>query len=137
MILSPLIGLFPLTWPEPLRKAAAWATVAVTVAAVLWGAKAAYDASVIGDHEERRTIRSIEARDASAEERAHDAIEGILADQQRQIAIAKAEAEEAAKPVEERAALPPTTKALNCKRMEQAFTQAELAKMTAYQRECS
>ena len=122
--------------PEGLRKPIAVLGAIALVLGLLWGAKAIYDASVIEDHENERAIESIEARDTSAEERAFDAIQGIIADKDRVEVVEEAAAVESAKPVEQRAKLPPTTRALNCKRMQQAFTAKELAKMPAYQREC-
>ena len=74
LIFAKLLGLFPVGWPEPVRKVAAWATVVIAIAGLLWAAKAAYDASVIDDHEDQRAIESIEARDDAAEQRADDAI---------------------------------------------------------------
>ena len=59
MPLIPLImGVLPLGWPDWLRKAAAWVGLIVTVVGLLWAAKAAYDASVIDDHEDRQAARS-------------------------------------------------------------------------------
>ncbi len=60
--------------PEPLRKVAAWASVVLTVLALLWAGKALYDASVIADHEDDRALESIDARDDAADARASDAI---------------------------------------------------------------
>lgn len=122
--------------PEPLRRIAAWATVVVGVIALLWSAKAIYDASVIEGHETDRTITSMEQHNASAEQRAIDAVVNIAAENARESAVATAEASEAAKPASERAKLPPTTKALNCARMRQAYTKGELGRMREFQENC-
>lgn len=135
-MIGPILSLFPLTWPEPLRKAAAWASIAVAAFALLWAAKAAYDASVIDDHETDRAVESMDAHNQSAEQRAIDAVVNIVAENERERAVAAAEASEAAKPVEQRAKLPPTTRALNCARMRQAYTKAELERMAEFKREC-
>lgn len=116
--------------PEPVRKLAAWATLVVVALAILATAKAAYDAAVIEDHEAERAVESMETHNVSAEQRAIDAVVNIAAENEREAAIARAEASEAA------AALPATTKALNCARMRQAYPSADLAKMPAYQENC-
>jgi hypothetical protein len=74
LIFAKLLGLFPLTWPEPLRKVAAWASILMIIIAAAVSAKAIYDRSVIDKHEDQRAIESIEARDEAADERADDAI---------------------------------------------------------------
>lgn len=79
MPLIPIIlRLLPIGWPEPLRKAAAWASLIVATLGLLWAAKAAYDASVVNDHEDAKAIESIGARDAAAEQRAADIIKHTL-----------------------------------------------------------
>lgn len=87
-IIAKLVGLFG-SWglPEPLRKAAAWASVAVAVALLLWAAKAAYDRSVIDEHEDQRAIESIEARDTAADERSADAIRNAASEREAHEAI--------------------------------------------------
>lgn len=88
MIITWLIGKFAAAGlPEPVRKIAAYATLVVVVAGVLWGAKAAYDASVVEDHENKRAIESIDARDKSAEERADDIIKHTIEEKEAQDAI--------------------------------------------------
>ncbi len=78
LIFAKLLGLFPVGWPELVRKVAAWATVAIAIAGLLWAAKAAYDDSVIDEHENEKAIESIGARDEAAEERAADIIKHTL-----------------------------------------------------------
>lgn len=122
--------------PEPVRKLAAWATVVAAAVALMWSAKALYDASVIDDHETDRAVTSMEQHNASAEQRAIDAVVNIAAENARESAVAAAEASEAAKPPAARATLPPTTRALNCARMRQAYSRAELERMAEFKREC-
>lgn len=86
-LIAKLIGLFPISWPEPVRKLAAWVSLAVAVAGLLWAAKAAYDASVIRKHEDGKAIESIDARDQSAEERAADIIKHTIAEKEATDAI--------------------------------------------------
>lgn len=96
--------------PEPLRKAAAWAALVLAALAILWAAKAAYDASVIRDHEKDQTVKSIDALDQSAEDRANDAITNILNDKDRNDAINTAPTG---------GSLSPAERALNCERLRQ------------------
>ncbi len=51
----------------------------------------------------------------------------MIASQTREEEIAKAAASEQAKQPKQRATLPPTTIALNCQRLRQAYSSAELA----------
>lgn len=96
--------------PEPLRKVAAWAALVLAVFLLLWGAKAAYDASVIRDHEKDQTVKAIDALDQSAEDRANDAITNILKDKDRNDAINSAPTG---------GTLSPAERALNCERLRQ------------------
>ena len=106
--------------PERFKKIAAWVAIAIGAAILLTGAKLAYDASVIDDYEQDRSIRSIDARDRSAEDRAQDAINNVLAEMDRERAIAQAQASEAVKEADQRAGLSPQELALNCARLRQA-----------------
>lgn len=126
----------PLGLPERLRKPLAWVAVSIVAALLLWGAYEAWKASVIEDHETERLTDAIKAYDGSAEQRAADTITNIIANKDRSEAIETAAASEAAKPVEQRAKLPPTTLAANCVRLRQAYTARELAKMSAFQEHC-
>lgn len=90
-MIAPLVALFPPTWPEPLRKAAAWAAVALAVLALLWSAKAIYDANVIADHEKNRAVESMDAHDDAAEARASDAIANDQLERERNEAIDQAQ----------------------------------------------
>lgn len=103
-----LIGLFA-QWglPEPLRKIAAWATAAVAIVLLLIGLKAAYDASVIREHESERAADTIEARDDAAGERADDAIRQAEEERKRNEAIDKAQGGQ----------LSPAAHALACERL--------------------
>ena len=95
-----------------------------------------HDAKVVDQHETARQAAASGATVRSAEQRADDAVQGLIVEQAREMAIAKAEASEAAKPIEQRAVLPPTSLALNCDRLLRAYISAELAKMSAYQEKC-
>lgn len=133
--------------PERFQRLIAWilaaiallVLVAALVAAVWAGTKLwlhFHDAKVVEQHEEARQAAAKDATVKSAEERADDAVQGLIVEQARETAIAKAEASEAAKPVDQRAVLPPTTMALNCARLLHAYSSTELAKMPAYQEHC-
>lgn len=88
MIITFLIAKFA-AWglPEPVRKLAAWATVIAAACALLFAAKAAYDASVIDDHEQDKAVQTIDALDRSAEDRAVDAIKNMIDEKEREDAI--------------------------------------------------
>lgn len=88
MPLIPIIlRLMPIGWPEPLRKAAAWACLIVAALGLLWAAKAAYDASVIEDHEDAKALESVDARDAAADQRAADMVKHIFEAKEAEDAI--------------------------------------------------
>jgi hypothetical protein len=128
-VISFLVSRFAaLGLPEPLRKAAAWVTLILAALALLAAGKALYDRSIIEDHEKDRAVESIEARDKASEERATDTIANIEAARAREEAIRGAQ--------NDGAAIPPSTRALNCKRLEQAYSVDELAKMHGYRDLC-
>lgn len=91
MIITFLIAKFT-AWglPEPVRRVAAWATVIAAACALLFAAKAAYDASVIDDHEQDKAVQTIDALDRSAEDRAVDAIKNMIDEKEREDAIKSA-----------------------------------------------
>jgi len=122
--------------PARLQRLVGWALAVIVLVALLWGAKAAYDASVIDHHQAKQEKKTVKALDVAAEQRATDAIVNAMAERDRENAIAAAEAAEAAKPPAERATLPPTTLALNCARFKRAYSPAELAKIPAYKELC-
>lgn len=122
--------------PKAVRKPLQWAILIGPFIAVFFSVKALYEASVINDHEKDRIVEAVPAYSNAAEQRAADTITGIIANKDRVEAIETAAASEAAKPVEQRAKLPPTTQAFNCVRVRQAYTARELAKMAAYQEHC-
>lgn len=123
--------------PERFRNAAAYALLAIAVIALIWAVKAIYDRSVVEDHEQEKVIESIKALDSAAEERANDAIRDLMTDQDRSDAIEGAAKKQEALPPEERATLPPTTVALNCKRIAQAYTKEQLEKLVVYKDKCT
>jgi hypothetical protein len=76
--------------PQRFREPLAWITLILAAIALLASMKALYDASVIDDHETERAVRSIDARDKAAEDRAADTIANSQAERERNDAIAKA-----------------------------------------------
>lgn len=78
------------------------------------------DAQVVKEIEDKRAITSAKAGQQSAEDRSDAALRNIMSEQARETAIAKAEASEAAKPVEARSTLSAQDRALNCDRLRQA-----------------
>lgn len=114
--------------PERFQRIAAWAALIIAAIALLASAKAIYDRSVIADHEKYKTVESIEARDKAAEERAADTIRNADAERQREEAIRTAP--------NAGATVAPSTRALNCKRIEKAYTKEQLERITAYQERC-
>lgn len=127
-------------WYTALPSAVRWIIAGVALAIVLAIAWAiwlhTHDAKVIDQHEAAINQAAAPASEQAAEDRAADALENAQLRSERDDAITKAQAVEAAKPVEQRAALPPTTVALNCARMRQAYSAAELAKVAAYRTAC-
>lgn len=79
-----------------------------------------HDSAVIERHEDKREAAAAGATVKSAEERAVDALANQMARDQREAAIAVAEASEAAKAPEARATVAPQNRALNCARLKQA-----------------
>lgn len=122
--------------PEAIRKPLAWIALVVVAVALGVGLRAAYDASVIADHESDRTVDAIEAYDDSATTRAIDAVKNLRAEDTRGAAIEKAEATEKAKPPEARATVTPQTRAFLCASMREEYTQRELSRMKAFQEYC-
>lgn len=123
--------------PERFRNAAAYVLLAIAAIALIWAGWAILKASIIEDHEQEKVIESIKALDSAAEERANDAIRDLMTDQDRSEAIEEAAKKQEALPPEERATLPPTTVALNCKRIAQAYTKEQLEKLAVYQEKCT
>lgn len=90
----------------------------VTVAFFTWNH---FDNQAAIDNYERQVeAKASDARERSAEDRAQDAVNNLIAEQERETAIARAEASEAAKPPEQRAGLSPQELALNCARLKQS-----------------
>lgn len=88
MIITFLIAKFAI-WglPEPVRRLAAWATIIAAACALLWAAKAAYDASVISDHEQDKAVQTIDALDEAADQRAEDTVRITTQEKEREDAI--------------------------------------------------
>lgn len=122
--------------PEPFQKILQWVVLVALAVGAFFAVKAIYDASVVEDYENKRTITSVESHNSAAEERAYDKMRELMDDQRREEAIAKAEAEQLKLPPERRDKLPATTLAANCQKMREAFTKKELAKMPVFQERC-
>ena len=129
--------------PERFRRIAAYVAgflAVLALCAALWGAWTLFwrhhDAKVIETSDAARTAAIAPAIDDAAQQRAIDAVANVAAEQSREAAIAKAEASEAARPIEQRAVVPPTTVALNCERLRRAYSAAELGEMARYQEVC-
>lgn len=133
--------------PERFQRVVAWIIAALAfllillaLAGTVWGGVKLWmhfhDAKVVERHEEKREAAAADAREISAEERAIDAVTNFQAEREREEAIAKAEATEAAKPPEARAVVPPTTIARRCAQLLRTYSSEQLAKMAAYQEKC-
>lgn len=94
--------------PEPLRKAAVWATLILSVTALLWAAQILYDRSIVREHEQKRAAKSIEAREKASEERAADTLRDAANEKGRNDAINAAPTG---------GALSPAELSLNCRRL--------------------
>lgn len=114
--------------PKRFQRIAAWIGVVATAIALLWAGWAILKASIIDDHEKNRAVRSIDARDKSAEERADDAVRNLLAEKDREGAIKAAP--------NAGATLAPSTVAANCARLRAAYSAEDLAKSDAYRELC-
>ena len=127
-------------WFAALPSGVKWALAGIALAILIgitWAVWLAdHDSEVIERHEQKREQRAAEAHIKTAEERADDAIRNLIAEQAREAAIDRAAASEAARPPEERATMPPTTLALNCERIRQAYSARELAGIAVYQEKC-
>lgn len=132
---------------ERFRKPVAYALLAVAVivgvAALAVGAWAIWsiwfvrhDAAVIEQHEAKGEQASVENRSRSVDEAINDAWTNLRLRDQREAALDKAEAVEAAKPPAERATQAPQTIAFNCTLAREDYAPAELAKMPQYQEHC-
>jgi len=106
-----LKGLPEIVWPI-------LALVAIVGGVILWDR--IDDAQVVKEIEDKRALNSAKAGQQSAEDRSDAALRNIMSEQARETAIAKAEASEAAKPVEARSTLSAQDRALNCERLRQA-----------------
>lgn len=117
-LLAPL--LLRIGIPERLHRWATYAALAVLTIALVWWWFARHDAKVIERHEGKREATAAKAEVKSAEERVVEAFENQRLRDQREAAIAKAEASEAAKPAEARSTLSAQDRALNCQRLRDA-----------------
>lgn len=106
--------------PAGIRRAALWIALALLTIALIWWWFARHDAKVIERYEDKREAAAATATVKSAEERAVDALANQMTRDQREAAIAIAEASEAAKAPEARATVAPQNRALNCARLKQA-----------------
>jgi len=135
MILSTLtaIRLWFTRLPDGLRVMLIMAVAIVALFVVTYVLVSQRDARVIERHEDKREAAAAPAREKAAEDRAQDAIDNMLAEQARELEIARAEASEAAG---SRPTQPPHTRAFICAAMREDYTAAELAKLKVYQEVC-
>lgn len=106
-------------WVKGLPEWAWWivAIVALVVAAFVFDFF--NDRAAVEVSDAKRVQASIPAVNQSAEERADDAIRNVMADKEREAAIAKAELAEAEKPPAARSTVSAQDQALNCTRLRQ------------------
>jgi hypothetical protein len=78
------------------------------------------DRAAVAEADAKRVQASIPAVNQSAEERADDAIRNVMAEKEREAAIAKAELADAQRAPEERSTVSAQDQALNCARLRQA-----------------
>jgi hypothetical protein len=109
--LSWLTGLPEIVWPI--------LALAVIVGGVIWWDRWD-DAQVVKGIEDKRAAASATAGIESAEDRADRVRVDLEAQRARELAIARAEASEAAKPPEARSTVSAQDRALNCERLRQA-----------------
>jgi hypothetical protein len=117
-LLAPL--LLRIGIPARLHRWAVYAALALLTIALIAVWFARHDARVIERHENKREAAAAGATVKSAEERAVDALANQMSRDQREAAIAVAEASEVAKAPEARATVAPQNRALNCARLKQA-----------------
>lgn len=135
-LFAKLAGVFPIKWPEWLRTLAAWAVIFVVVAGLFFAAKAAYDASVIRNHEADKTADAIEAYDDSATARAIDAVKNLRNNDARMAEIEAASKREDDKPPGQRATTTPQARAFLCAVLKEEYTVDQLARMPEYRENC-
>ena len=76
--------------PEPLCKAAVWASIVAALSIILFTARTIYDSKIVSDYELSKTIKSIDARDEAADQRAKDELANSLAEKESSDAIKNA-----------------------------------------------
>lgn len=80
--------------PQRFANALSWLTTALTVIALLWGAKAMYERSVIREHDAKITAKTTatdaKAKIEAADQRAIDAVANAQAEKERTDAINQA-----------------------------------------------
>lgn len=110
---------------KPFRRAAICAALAAGTVAVVWVWLVHRDAKVIEKHEAQVKAAAAPALEKAAEERVTDAFVNQRLRDERDAAIQRAEAVEAAKPPQARATVAPQSRALNCERLRQAGMTAD------------
>ena len=123
--------------PERLHRVVSYVALSVLTIVLLWWLVRQYDAAVIERHDQKRESAASAGREKSAEEAVVDAFTNLRERDERDHDIATAEASEAVKPPEARAAVPPTTLARRCRQFRQAYTAEQLAKMPEFKEKCS
>lgn len=107
-------------WIKDLPEVVWWIAAALAIVAAAYVFDAFNDREAVEAADAKRAQASIPAVNQSAEERADDAIRNVLAEKDREAAIAKAEVSEAQKAPEARSTVSAQDLALNCARLRQA-----------------
>lgn len=107
-------------WIKGLPEVIWWIAAALAIVAAAYVFDTFNDREAVEAADAKRAQASIPAVNQSAEERADDAIRNVLAEKDREAAIAKAEVSEAKKAPEARSTVSAQDQALNCARLRQA-----------------
>ena len=107
-------------WIKGLPEVVWWIAAALAIVAAAYAFDTFNDREAVEAADAKRVQASIPAVNQSAEERADDAIRNVLAEKEREAAIAKAEVSEAQKAPEARSTVSAQDRALNCARLRQA-----------------
>lgn len=107
-------------WVKALPEWAWWIVVVVVLIAAAFALDIFNDRAAVAGADAKRVQDSIPAVNQSAEERADDAIRNVMADKDREAAIAKADLAEAQKSPAARSTVSAQDQALNCTRLRHA-----------------
>lgn len=107
-------------WIKGLPEVVWWIAAALAIVAIAYAFDTFNDREAVEVADAKRAQASIPAVNQSAEERADDAIRNVMAEKDREAAIAKAEVSETQKVPEARSTVSAQDRALNCARLRQA-----------------